>query len=389
MKRLFKGYKLVLKDGVADGLDLLVVDGHIAQIARDISPMQDCEVSQGDGLFLSPGFIDIHVHGGGGSDFMDGDADAYIAIAEFHRRHGTTTLYPTLLGGVEVARDAEEALAEAVKRTAVHMPGFHFEGPFLNPVQAGAIDPKNIREIDEDYYLRLFSEGPSVKRMTVAPELEGSERLVRAMLERGVVPSIGHTDATCAQIVQAFDEGCRLMTHFYSAMSLMRRINAYRVAGAVEAGYLLDDIFVEIIADGSHLPGDLLRLICKVKKKDRVILVTDANRAAGQPEGGMVFLGAHGKGSPAIIEDGVAKLPDRSAFAGSIATANRLLQTLRRETNLPLHEIVAMATINPATAMGIAAQTGSLEAGKAADLIVFDENIHVTETYIRGQGLFI
>lgn len=386
MRTLFKNFKLIFTDGVRDDLDLLVTNGIITEIGQRNSDI-DCEIIYGNGQYLSFGFIDIHVHGGDDFDFTDTDSDEYVKIASFHARHGTTTLFPTLAGGsFEEYSAANKALATAQKNSRIRMPGLHLEGPFINPVQCGAINPECAIAIDQTYYKRLFEECPLIKRLTVAPEFEGSGALAREMIERKLVPSIGHTDATCAEVIRAYQNGYSLMTHFYSAMPSVRRINAHRVAGAVEAGYLLDDMFVEIIADGIHLPGDLLQLIVKQKKRDKIILVTDSMRGAGQSEGETVC-GGRKSGVKAIIENGVAILPDRSAFAGSVATADTLVRVMLRETDLKLHEIINMITINPATAMGISENLGTIQTGKAADFVVFDEQINIESVYISGRRL--
>ncbi|GHU97798.1 N-acetylglucosamine-6-phosphate deacetylase [Clostridia bacterium] len=388
MKTLFKNYKLILTDRIGEAFDLLVANGRIVKIGRAL-PNYGCKVCDGAGQYLSPGFIDIHVHGGAGFDFADADPDEYLKIADFHARHGTTTIFPTLAGGtIEDFKAADNAFQNAVDRTKTvthpSLQGLHVEGPFINPAQAGALNPEYTHIIEENYYKELFSSCPNIKRLTVAPELEGSEALAQYMTERGLIPSIGHTDATCEQVLRAFGNGYRLMTHFYSAMPSVRRVDAYRVAGAVEAGYLTDDMYVEIIADGSHLPGNLLRLVCKVKRKDRVILITDAIRGAGM-QSGATIVGGRKSGIPAIVEDDVAKMPDKSAFAGSVATADRLIRVMREETDMRLYEIVNMMTANPAAAMGLSADKGTLEEGKVADFAVFDENINVTEVYVAGE----
>ena len=184
--------------------------------------------------------------------------------------------------------------------------------------------------------------------------------------------------------MDAYENGIEALTHFYSGMSGVHRKNAFRIGGAVEAGYLLDDLYVEVIADGCHLPAELLQLIYKVKGADRICLVTDSMRGAGMPEGHYV-LGNKDTGLDTIVEDGVAKLPDRSAFAGSVATGDRLVRTMYRLTNAPLYEAVKMMSLTPAKLLGIDGRKGSICQGKEADLLLFDEDIQIELVMTRGK----
>ena len=209
---------------------------------------------------------------------------------------------------------------------------------------------------------------------------------MRTLQDHGIVSSLSHSNATTEQVFRAYENGMRALTHFYSGMSGVRRIDAFRVGGAIEAGYLLDDLFVEVIADGCHLPKELLQLIYKVKGADRICLVTDSMRGAGMPDGHYV-LGNKNTGLDTIVEDGVAKLPDRCSFAGSVATSDRLVRTFRNLTSAPLYEVVRMASLTPAKLLGISHQTGSIANGKKADLIIFDEHISVSFVMVNGRPL--
>lgn len=198
---------------------------------------------------------------------------------------------------------------------------------------------------------------------------------------------MAHTDAIYEEALAAFEAGYTLATHFYSCMSGVSRRNGFRYAGVVEAGYLIDDLFVEIIADGVHLPAPLLKLIYKIKGPDRIALITDSMRAAGMPEGDSI-LGSKHNGLKVIVEDGVAKLPDRSAFAGSVATFDRLIRNMIQMAEVPLLEAVKMATQTPANILGLGASKGSLETGKDADIVIFNENIRVSTTIVQGKAIY-
>jgi N-acetylglucosamine-6-phosphate deacetylase len=198
---------------------------------------------------------------------------------------------------------------------------------------------------------------------------------------------VAHTDAIYEQVLEAFENGYTLITHLYSAMSGVTRRNAFRYAGVIESAYLLDGMDVEIIADGVHLPAPLLKLVYKIKGADRIALITDAMRAAGMPEGESV-LGNMKNGLKVIVEDGVAKLPDRTSFAGSVATADRLVRTMVKMADVPLADAVRMITSTPARIMNVVDKKGSLVAGKDADIVLFDDEINIKMTMINGKVVY-
>ena len=208
--------------------------------------------------------------------------------------------------------------------------------------------------------------------------------MVKELTKRGVLTAVGHSDAFFDDVMAVRSEGTNSITHFYSLTSTVRRKNAYRYAGTLEAGYLYDDIFVEVIADGCHLPKPLLQLIYKVKGEDRIMLITDGISASGVDENdGKQYYSQMGK--PIVVEDGVAKVPSRECFAGSIATTDRLIRTMVNIAEVPLHSAVKMASLTPATYLGVADRKGSVEVGKDADLLIFDEGVNVKSVYVRGR----
>lgn len=343
------------------------------------------------GLYAAPGFIDIHLHGAGGYDFMDGTAEAILAVARTCAAHGATAIVPTTSPCPDgVLKKTLDAYEEAIKLNpdGAELIGIHLEGPYLNPVQAGAAIPEYVRGPEERDYMEILNRSDHIRRWSVAPELEGALPLGRMLAGRGILPSIGHSDATCEQVIEAFENGYSLITHLYSAMSGVRRIQAFRHAGVIESAYLIDEMDVEIIADGCHLPASLLKLIYKIKGRDRIALVSDSMRAAGGlPEGEYTQNGT-GSGRKILVEDGVAKLPDRSAFAGSIATADRLVRTMTQAAGVPLADVVVMATATPARIMGVADRKGSLTVGKDADIVLFDDHINVFLTIAGGRVIY-
>ncbi|MGI6704744.1 MAG: N-acetylglucosamine-6-phosphate deacetylase [Clostridia bacterium] len=340
-----------------------------------------------EGRYIAPGFVDIHCHGGGGHDFMDGSAQAVLEGTRAHMAHGTTSILPTTVASTrEEIYGVLQSYEEARKQSGdgPDLLGIHLEGPYFSMEQRGAQDPKYIRNPDPEEYLDILGMSKHIQRWTVAPELEGALEMGLELQKRHILPSIGHSNATYEQVLEAFEWGYTHVTHLYSGMSMVRRINAYRYAGVVESAYLLDDMTVEIIADGKHLPASLLKLIYKIKGADRICLVTDSMRAAGLPEGESV-LGSLKKGERVIVEDGVAKLPDRTAFAGSVATADRLVRTMVELADVPLTEAVRMMTYTPARVIGEERRKGSLAAGKDGDVVVFDEGIQIRMVIVKGD----
>ncbi|SHJ96260.1 N-acetylglucosamine-6-phosphate deacetylase [Pseudozobellia thermophila] len=342
------------------------------------------------GQYISPGFIDIHVHGGGGHDFMDGEVEGFLKIAELHAQYGTTAMLPTTLtGGKEDLLNTLEVYEQALKINdkGAEFLGLHLEGPYFAMSQRGAQDPRYIRNPDPAEYREILQKSKHIVRWSAAPELEGAMEFGRYMLKNNVLPAIAHTDAIYEEVVEAVENGYSLSTHLYSGMSGVSRRNAFRYAGVIESSLLMDELDVEIIADGIHLPSPLLKLIYKVKGPHKIALITDAMRAAGKPSGESI-LGHKKHGLKVIVEDGVAKLPDRSAFAGSVATADRLVRTMVKMGDVPLLDAILMMTNTPARIMGIDHKKGSLSIGKDADIVIFDQNIQIQETIVGGKRVY-
>jgi len=343
-----------------------------------------------DEKYIAPGFIDIHVHGGGGHDFMDATEIAFLKAAELHVQYGTTSMTPTTLSSskeelLQVLSLYESANSKNTK--GAQFVGLHLEGPYISMNQRGAQDARFIRNPEPGEYKDILSRTSSVKRWSAAPELEGAIEFGNYLQSKGILPAIAHTDATYEEVLPAVNAGYKHVTHLYSAMSGVTRRNAMRYAGVIESAFLIDELTVEIIADGVHLPSPLLKLIYKIKGADKIALITDAMRGAGMPEGESI-LGSLQNGLKVIIEDNVAKLPDRSSFAGSVATADRLVRNMITLAEVPLCDAVKMMTVTPATIMGIQDKKGSLATGKDADLVIFDDNVIIHATMVMGKWLY-
>lgn len=382
------GGSIVLSNDITSGASVYFEDGVIRDITSARLPF-DVEIDAG-GRYVSPGFIDIHTHGGGGADFLDGTEEAFLTAAALHARHGSTTIIPTATSGdfdetVAMARAYERALKN--NERGADMPGLHMEGPYFAMGQRGAQDPRHLRNPKPEEYLRILDECGHILRWSVAPELPGALEMGEELKRRGILAAIGHTDAEYEQVEAALRAGYTHVTHLYSGMSTVHRVNAYRRVGALEAAYLLDDMTVEIIADGKHLPAELLMFAYKFKGADRIALITDSMRGAGMPEG-KTILGHYAHGLEAIIEDGVAKLPDRTSFAGSVATFDWLVRNMVHMARVPVLQSVIMAARTPARIMGLN-DRGEIARGLRADIVLFDDDINVSRVIIGGKSVYV
>lgn len=368
---------------------VVVEEGKILGVHEGNVEVPDAEEIDAQGLYIAPGFIDIHVHGGGGFDFMDGTEEAFLKIAQLHAQYGTTALVPTTLTAEK--EDLLQTLdvyenANRLNTSGAAFLGIHLEGPYFALSQRGAQDPRYIRNPDPAEYEEILSHSSSIVRWSAAPELDGAIAFGQRLRQKGILAAIAHTDAFYDDVLEAYENGYSLVTHLYSAMSGVTRKNAFRYAGVIESAYLLD-LDVEIIGDGIHLPAPLLKLVHKIKGADRTALITDAMRGAGMPEGEST-LGSLKNGLKVIIEDGVAKLPDRTSFAGSVATFDRLVRNMVFMADVSLLEAVRMASTTPARIMGVGEQKGSLAKEKDADIVIFDKDITVSMTMVEGRVVY-
>jgi N-acetylglucosamine-6-phosphate deacetylase len=321
---------------------------------------------------------------------MDASIEAYTGALKTYPEHGTTSVVPTTLASSNEELKKTFDIYRQVKSLdtcGANMLGLHLEGPYFSMEQRGAQDPRYIRSPEKSEYDEILSWSNNIIRWSFAPELSGAMEFARILRARNILPSIAHSNANSEHVYEAFENGFKLITHFYSGMSGVHRIDGYRYAGVIESGYLIDEMAVEIIADGAHLPASLLKLIYKIKGPEKIALVSDSMRAAGMPEGESILGSLHG-GQKVIVENGVAKLIDRSAFAGSVATGERLIRTMCDIADVPLMQAVQMATITPAQIIGISGSKGILAVGKDADITIFDKSIDIYMTIIGGRVVY-
>lgn len=369
---------------------LVFKDGIITDVVPGTLEIEAGLAIDAKGQYVAPGFIDMHVHGGGGYDFMDGTETAFLQVAETHARFGTTAMLPTTLASTKEQLLNILAVYDRARRSntsGAQFLGVHLEGPYFSMSQRGAQDPRYIRDPNPGEYRQILNSSDHIRRWSAAPELKGALEFSRCLQSKGILVSLAHTDAVYEEVIVAFENGYTLATHLYSAMSGVTRRNAYRYAGTIESAFLIDEMDVEIIADGVHLPAPLLKLVYEMKGPGRTALITDAMRGAAMPEGESV-LGNITDGLKVIVENGVAKLPDRSAFAGSVATANRLIRTMVSEAGIPLVDAVRMMTSTPARILNVSDKKGTLAADKDADIVIFDNDINIQMTLIKGQIVY-
>ncbi|MBQ2256340.1 MAG: N-acetylglucosamine-6-phosphate deacetylase [Clostridia bacterium] len=371
--------KIILENTLFDGY-VYLENGKIASVANKLL---DCDtIYDYTGKYVSPGLIDLHTHGAGGHGFTDTSPEEVIKGCNVHLSHGTTTILPTVMAApFDVMQRSLQDIAAAKKSGQVksNLIGAHLEVPYLSAAQAGAQCPTYITPPNPEEYETLIGEyGADIARWTYAPENDPDGTFAAYLHAHGILPSAGHTNAKYPDVATAIEQGMRLITHLYSCTSTVTRDHGFRSLGVIESAFLRDELYVEIIADGKHLPPELVRMIVKIKGMDKVALVTDSLDIAatdlreGQFKGGSAF----------IVEDGVCKLPDRTAFAGSIATADRLVRVMRDECGFDIIDAVRMMTATPAALLAL--HKGSLRAGMDADIIVFDESINVSDVFVGG-----
>lgn len=390
MKSVIKNGKVVLADSIIEQGYVEFEEAKIVALGKGEYVGDATQVIDAQGDYISPGFIDMHTHGAGGHDFMDGTVEAYVESAKMYARHGATSVAPTTLASTnENLFETFDIYTKAKEQNVdgAEFLGLHLEGPYFAFGQKGAQDPRYLRDPRPEEYNEILEASNDIIRMSLAPELNGAMELGRTLRSKGILPSIAHSDAIFEETLEAFENGYTHVTHLYSCTSSVVRRDAFRYAGIVEAAYFIDDMTVEIIADGVHLPKSLLQFVYKFKGADKIALITDSMRGAGMPEGESV-LGALSTGLKVIIEDGVAKLPDRSAFAGSVATADRCVRTMIELAEVPLVDAVKMMSLTPARIMKVDARKGSLAVGKDADIIIFDKNIKIKKTIISGRQVY-
>ena len=367
------GGRILTPQGWLLGGSVIVEGTKIFAVENTQLSIRDAERIDVHGADIVPGGIDLHVHGGGGRDFMEGTKDAFLTAIQAHLQYGTTSIYPTLSSStVPMIEDALDVCREIMSDPLTPIQGLHLEGPYFNPAQAGAQIPEWIKAPRPEEYYSILERGRGVlKRWDEAPELEGSKGFVVACASHGVLPSIAHTRALYEDVHTANMVGMTHATHFYNAMPVVYKKREYKIPGTVESILAEKNMTIEMIADGIHVPPIMLKMAWQVKGTEKTCFITDSLAMAAS-DSDIAF------DPRVIVEDGVCKLADRSALAGSIATMDRLVRTAVQQAEIPMEDACRMISETPAKIMGIYDRKGSLEKNKDADIICFDENQQLT-----------
>ncbi len=390
----FIGGSIILADQLLEGGSVTVEDSRISAVHPIAIPTPPAaEAIDLQGAYLAPGFVDLHVHGGAGADFMDGTTEAFRTVCRAHARHGTTSLLPT----TTVARHEQHlAFLETCRRLKAEgtggatILGAHFYGPYFAPEARGCHPTEAVRAPEPADYLPFLEFADAIVTATVAPELPGAEAFVRACRQRGIRCNAGHSHATFDQVEAAIGWGVRHVDHLFCAMSdraRLRQTQTYPMRGGLmEATLFFDALTTEVIADGKHLSRELLLLAYKIKGPERLALVTDCNRALDLPDGEYIFGPCDG-GEPILRLDGVGVMPDGRALASGVMGMDHGVKTFSRLTGVPLVDVVRMATLTPARIAGCDHFLGSIAPGKRADLVVLSKELEVCQVFIAGQPL--
>ncbi|MDI7276526.1 MAG: N-acetylglucosamine-6-phosphate deacetylase [Anaerolineae bacterium] len=390
-KRLWiRAGTLVTPHRTHEGVTLVLHDGLVEELIPGDrpAPAPDEEVIDAREYVVGPGFIDLHVHGGGGFDTMDGTAEAIEGLSAFHSRHGTTSLLPTTVAApVGQIHAALAAVAASMERpnSGARVLGAHVEGPFLSQEKRGAHLARFVRPPAGEQDRWLWEHLPGIRRLTLAPEVPGALELTRQLRQRGVLVSLGHSMADEDLVARAVLAGASHVTHLFNAMSTMEKVGPLRRIGLAEAGLAREDLSVEVIADGWHVPLSLVRLVVRAKGVGMVALVTDAMRAAGLPEGRYLLGSEEAMG--VTVRGGMA-VTDEGGLAGSIAGMDQMVRNVARGVPMPLAEAWQMASLTPARILGLAGRMGEVAVGKAADLVILDRELEVVATIVDGRPVY-
>lgn len=391
--RAFRNAAAILPGRVVADAVVVCSDGRNTAVgpAKDVAIPKDAETIDTGGGFLAPGYVDLHVHGGAGSDYMDGTPEAVRAANRCHARHGTTTIFPTTTTGSPKQIDAMLHACKDVRdgwtiADGARIAGVHFYGPYFAEEKVGCHAVSGRRDPSPEEYRRAFDLG-IVKIATCAAELPGMETFYCEARERGYLATCGHSNASWNEMARAFSAGMRHVDHFWCAMSSVASVRdrlGVPMQGSMEQFVLAEpEMSTEVIADGQHLAPELLRFAWRMKGAERLCLVTDANRAVDLPPGEYRF-GPQEDGEM-FTSDGKVGFQEGRGLASSVVGMDTMVRTMHKLAEVPLHEAVRMGSLTPAERAGVAKDVGSLEAGKSADVLVLDRDLNVRQVYIAGE----
>ncbi|OGD17584.1 N-acetylglucosamine-6-phosphate deacetylase [Candidatus Atribacteria bacterium RBG_19FT_COMBO_35_14] len=364
---------------------IIIEKGKIMAITdkkEDFALLKNVEIIEAKDKFVVPGYIDIHIHGGGGSDVMDGEYEAIKQVATTHSRFGTTAFLPTTM---TMSKDkiirSLRSICEAVKKgtAGAEILGIHLEGPYINPEKKGAQKEEDIKKISLEEFLEFNqASGNLIRLVTIAPEMPGAIDFIRWLHQQGIIVSVGHSNATYKQVQEGIQAGLSQVTHIFNAMRGLH----HREPGVVGAALSSPKLIVEMIADGIHLHPIVLKMLTQIKESEKLVLITDAMRATGFKEG-TYDLG----GQEVIVTKGQARLKD-GTLAGSVLTMDKAVKNMVTKVGIPLSKAIQMASFNPAKCLGVEDRKGSLEPGKDADIVILNKNLETELTMVAGKVVY-
>ena len=367
--------------GWIEGGSIVVSGATISEVKTDSLAVEKATIIDAEGAIVAPGCIDMHVHGAGGCDFINGDETSFQTIINVHANHGTTSIYPSLASAdVNSYVKAASTCATLMEQPNSPILGLHLEGPYFNIKKAGGQQARFITNPIEADYRMLLERFPIIARWDAAPETDGAMVFARYITEKGVVAGIAHTDADYPVVKEAWQHGYSHATHFYNGMSGFHNLNGYKHEGTVESVYLIENMTIELICDGLHVPPPMMQLAYNIKGADKMAIVTDSLAYTHTDI-------KEDKAAGVIIENGVCKLAHNGVLAGSTATMDKMIKVLATTTSIPLHDIFRMASTTPAEIMGVSARKGSIEKGKDADFVLFDPKTLLLRKVFRAGEL--
>ena len=356
-------------------------EGFIDQIGHG-SPSTFDEGLDAQNRYLAPGFIDLHVHGGRGFDFLDASSEGFAEAATYHLGGGTTALCPTAATATYDQFESVIATWQKAKSlTNCRLLPVHIEGPHLAPGKAGAQDPSLMKPPTQSDIDWITANASAISQITVAPELPGALEFIRAGVSAGIKMSAGHTEATDVDMGKAVSAGLSKVTHLFNAMSVASKKGLFRQAGVLEHALAASDLFCELVADGFHVMPTLARLAYRAKGPEKLALITDALAGAGMPLGYSFRLGR----LECKVGEGFCTLADGSALAGSQARTIDLVRYMTTKVEIPLHEVIRMASLTPARMLGTEERFGSIAQNKASDFVLFDDDFIVRDVWVNGR----
>lgn len=386
MKIVINNIDIYSESGFIQNGSIVICDEKISEILHTTpAHVPDAQIIDGKSLIAVPGFIDAHCHGGGGFDCNTGDVESMLGMRDFHGRHGVTLIYPTLAANdIDAMQNGLDAIRQSMTLNEPGKPqigGCHLEGPFLNKAYKGSQAENHIVALNDEY-LKLYENYKDIiRRTTIAPEVENNVEYFPEICNMGIQIAIGHSCATIKEVEHAVNKGATSVTHLYNAMSQTRKEGPFRIGGMLEAALTIDSLYAEVIADGYHLPKELLQIAFKCKGANRLMICSDANMAAGSSHGQII----RSCGQTYFIEHGVAMNEARTSLASSISPVDAMVRQLIYNVKFPVEDVIKMSSATNARLFNIYGTKGSIRCGKDADINIVNNNFDIVMTFFQGK----